>query len=131
MNVIHKRIRKEILKSWGQSSTKILLRPFPFSSLNIRQFSSSFHIFWKNLKSTWSNKFKYSRRFFGARGKEKPVPKPAPTNYAGKKKFVKPSEVGAYSPTVEPIIQLENGYYLVYYHRQRIFTMFLLYAKIL
>lgn len=44
---------------------------------------------------------------------------------------MKPSEVGAYSPTVEPILQLENGYYLVYYHRQRIFTMFILYLKIM
>ena len=29
------------------------------------------------------------------------------------------------------IIQLENGYYLLYYHRQKIYTMLLLYLKIL
>lgn len=48
-----------------------------------------------------------------------------------KTRFIKPIDVGAFSPSKEPILQLENGFYLIYYHRQRFFTMSLLYLKIL
>lgn len=48
-----------------------------------------------------------------------------------KAKFVKPIDVGAFSPKEEAVIQLENGYYLLYYHRQKKYTMFLLYLKYL
>lgn len=104
-------------------------RAFPFSFLNNRKFTTTIQQLVGKMESCRLSLFKQPKRFFSNRGKEKPVSKPAPSNYAGKKKFIKPSEVGAYSPTVEPIIQLENGYYLVYYHRQRLFTMLFLYLK--
>lgn len=61
---------------------------------------------------------------YKAKGKKKDLAKPKP-------KFVKPIDVDAYSATKEPIIQLENGYYLLYYHRQRAYTMILLYLKLI
>lgn len=46
-----------------------------------------------------------------------------------KTKYVKPIDVNSYKPVHEPVILLENGYYLLYYHRQKTYTMFLLYLR--
>ncbi len=44
-------------------------------------------------------------------------------------KYVKPIDIGTFQPLQEPVIQLENGYYLLYYHRQKTYTMLLLYLR--
>lgn len=70
-------------------------------------------------------------RNFASRGKKNKGNQSRNYNSQNQEKTIKPSDVGAFSPTFEPIIQLENGYYLLYYHRQRIYTMFFLYLRYL
>lgn len=46
-------------------------------------------------------------------------------------KFRKTNIQKTYTPYRNRILRLENGYYLLYYHRQAWYTMFLLYLKYL
>lgn len=68
-------------------------------------------------------------RSFAARGSTRRKNKNQQTEPERKPKYVKPHEAGEYSVKVEPVLKLENGYYLAYYHRQKNYTMFLLYLK--
>lgn len=36
-----------------------------------------------------------------------------------------------FTPSKEKLFQLENGYYLLFYHRQKVYTMFILYLRFL
>lgn len=82
--------------------------------------------------SSYSSKNHYFQKLnYGSRHFSTYAPKPKKNQHIPKPKYVKPFEVGAFAPTQEPIIQLENGYYLLYYHRQRPYTMLLLYLKLL
>lgn len=39
--------------------------------------------------------------------------------------------MGAFTPKLQKLMRLQNGYYLLYYHRQHNYTMALLYARFL
>jgi len=69
------------------------------------------------------------QRSFTSKNKSTPSRGNPSIRDTSKTKYVKPIESGTFAPTIEPILKLENGYYLLYYHRQKKYTMFLLYLK--
>jgi hypothetical protein len=98
-------------------------------SMGVKGFSIRISNFNENLRSDRVSIFKNPTRDFGSRGRSRASKKQPSEPRDKKTKFVKPVDVGAFSPTVEPLLQLENGYYLLYYHRQKKYTMFLLYLR--
>lgn len=93
--------------------------------------SVKFNNFDTNQLNYTASLFNNSMRYFASRGHNKRKKMGFVPAQERKSKFVKPHDVGDFTPTVEPVLQLENGYYLLYYHRQRKYTMFLLYLKFL
>ena len=47
------------------------------------------------------------------------------------RQYVKADSEIVFTPTKEKLFQLENGYYLLFYHRQKVYTMFILYLRFL
>jgi hypothetical protein len=89
---------------------------------------SNFSVKSRNKDGDFSKNLK---RYFGSKQKGKGQIDTKKDKTPTQQKFVKPIDIGGFSPSKEPIFQLENGYYLVYYHRQRKYTMFLLYLRYL
>lgn len=117
MNVLRKKLGFIIIPMKGKLNSKLLASKRMFASFNFRDYSTGYN--------------KSQPKADKTRQKPKTKSKVQANLHNKKAKFVKPIDVGAYSAHVEPLIQLENGYYLLYYHRQRSYTMLLLYMKLI
>ena len=105
-----------------RSLIRIDLRHLMTSSKGIKDLENSSFIQNKLSNLAFSTRQKNKNNRQGGYAGEVQKPKP---------KFVKPIDVGAYTISKEPILKLENGYYLLYYHRQKSYTLLMLYMKLL
>jgi hypothetical protein len=96
-----------------------------------RSFSVNISNFSVNLRNKDGYLITNHKRSFVNKNKGKTQTDTKKEKPQNQQKFVKPIDIGGFAPSKEPIFQLENGYYLVYYNRQRKYTMFLLYLRYL
>ena len=124
MNVLKNKlyVPKRLLKTFNSSIS--IDRSNRLIKFNFRGFMSKISSY-NRMNSLPASKFNNFSRSFSRQNKGKKNSPPS------KQKYVKPIDVGAYTATKEPIIQLDNGYYLLYYHRQNSYTMMLLYLRFL